>query len=426
MHRSGTSAVAGCLERLGVCMGRRLAPGDEWNPRGYFEDGDLVELNDRLLTAHGIRWDSLDDGTSPDATVLQTHALEATGWLAEAFGHGSITWGFKDPRVCRLEKFWSGWFDAAGLSPRMVLVLRHPREIAHSLQRRDGLSLTRSIWLWVRHMEGALRWASRFPDATWIDFACLARNPESEMLGLAARLEIEVGFFQRMAIRDFIDSSFTHPPKGDYPPIPDWAIAAHEMLAEAAAGRLPIQDVLASADWQVNLDSSRRERESISQQFRDIFAGDTQLDRFEQHIRSMRLALEHAEQLAGERERGVISAHAQLRDTETALTEAARLAGDRLNELTSLDQQLRETQSALRRAETLANQRQYALARLDSQLGDTQSALEYAARLAQERHAVIVKLNAQLATTSEALAKAETLALDRLKELQRQAEDRSA
>jgi len=61
MHRSGTSAVAGCLERLGICMGRRLAPGDEWNPGGYFEDRDLVELNDRLLSAQGIRWDSLED-----------------------------------------------------------------------------------------------------------------------------------------------------------------------------------------------------------------------------------------------------------------------------------------------------------------------------------------------------------------------------
>ena len=333
MHRSGTSAVAGCLERLGVCMGRRLSPGDAWNPGGYFEDSDLVGLNDRLLNAHGIRWDALHDGALPDESVRQAHVTETMRWADEAFGHNTDAWGFKDPRVCRLEHFWSGWFDDAGLSPRMVVVLRHPREIAHSLQRRDGMSVTRSIWLWMRHIEGALQLAATNPDATWVDFARLTRQPEAEIARLAGQLGLEASSFQLMAARNFIDASFTHPPAGDYPSIPDWASAAHEMLIAAVAGGLTIRELAASADWQATLTRSVRERESISRQFRELFAGDTQLDRLELHIRALSLELRHAERLAGERLSELAALNEELDKTRSAFTRAEQLALDRLAEL---------------------------------------------------------------------------------------------
>jgi len=50
LARSGTSCVAGILHHLGVCMGHRLRPADECNPRGYFEDHDNLRwsLNQRL------------------------------------------------------------------------------------------------------------------------------------------------------------------------------------------------------------------------------------------------------------------------------------------------------------------------------------------------------------------------------------------
>ena len=57
MHRSGTSAVAGCLHRLGVDFGPRLMPATEANARGYYEHIDIVNLHDRLLLALGGSWD---------------------------------------------------------------------------------------------------------------------------------------------------------------------------------------------------------------------------------------------------------------------------------------------------------------------------------------------------------------------------------
>lgn len=42
--RTGTSYIAGLLLNLGVYMGSRFDPPDEYNPRGYFEDKEIVQL----------------------------------------------------------------------------------------------------------------------------------------------------------------------------------------------------------------------------------------------------------------------------------------------------------------------------------------------------------------------------------------------
>lgn len=264
-----------------------------------------------------------------------------------------------------------------------------------------------------------MKWAAESHNATWVDFARLQRNPESELLRLVERLEIEVSSAVRMAVSDFINDRFTHPPVEDYPLIPDWANTAYELLIEAATRGQTARDLLASSDWQKNLVSSKGEREWISQQFHNIFAGDTQLDRLEHRIRSMTIALSKVEKLAEERQSGINSTNVRLRDAETALNEAATLAVDRLKLLASLDQKLREMHHALSCAEQIADDRMIKLKAMDHQLGETQSALDYAATLAEERLAVIVDLNAQLGSTSAALAKAEKLANDRLDELGR-------
>ena len=56
MHRSGTSAMAGVLQRLGVDLGSRLTPGDADNPKGYWEHTELVDIHDRLLRSLSSRW----------------------------------------------------------------------------------------------------------------------------------------------------------------------------------------------------------------------------------------------------------------------------------------------------------------------------------------------------------------------------------
>ena len=45
MHRSGTSCIAGELNLSGVPVSPHLLDGDSGNPKGYFEDPDLIVLH---------------------------------------------------------------------------------------------------------------------------------------------------------------------------------------------------------------------------------------------------------------------------------------------------------------------------------------------------------------------------------------------
>jgi hypothetical protein len=47
--RSGTSMVAGSLRDAGYFMGERLWPGNEANPKGFFEDAAVNAINEELL-----------------------------------------------------------------------------------------------------------------------------------------------------------------------------------------------------------------------------------------------------------------------------------------------------------------------------------------------------------------------------------------
>src|SRR5690349_11398424 len=50
LQRSGTSLSAQLLSAIGLDFGKPelLVPPDEWNPRGYYENVDVLVLNDKI------------------------------------------------------------------------------------------------------------------------------------------------------------------------------------------------------------------------------------------------------------------------------------------------------------------------------------------------------------------------------------------
>ena len=57
MHRSGTSAISGALNAIGVDFGKELAEASYDNPIGYFENNRIQDLNDLILKELGVSWD---------------------------------------------------------------------------------------------------------------------------------------------------------------------------------------------------------------------------------------------------------------------------------------------------------------------------------------------------------------------------------
>lgn len=153
MHRSGTSALAGILSRLGIALGDRLMPASPHNPKGYFEHQDIVAVHDGVLGALNAKWDSilpLPAGWQNEAGMRIGHqAIEEI--VSRDFAGASI-WGLKDPRLCRLLPLWQPLLDQWSIDHRYVLMVRRPEEVVASLAGRDHLSPARGGLLWLRHV----------------------------------------------------------------------------------------------------------------------------------------------------------------------------------------------------------------------------------------------------------------------------------
>jgi hypothetical protein len=153
MHRSGTSSLAGALVSLGGVAPLHPLPPQADNEKGFWESSVLVALNDEILTAGGSHWNdwrafNLGQIDSQAAVALRARAKAA---LASEFNDADLPI-IKDPRMCRLMRFWAPVFGEAAWSVRAVLPLRSPLEVALSLNRRDGLGLGRGCLLWLRHV----------------------------------------------------------------------------------------------------------------------------------------------------------------------------------------------------------------------------------------------------------------------------------
>lgn len=150
MHRSGTSAAAGLFAQLGASLGPRLMAASADNPRGYFENLDVVEVHDALLKAFGRSWSdprSLPAGWQlHPVTSAMEHALAR--WLDAVFPSDPVIL-VKDPRISRFLPLWCKVLRAKGFDTRVLHVLRHPGEVAASLHARDSMTWNQGLLLWA-------------------------------------------------------------------------------------------------------------------------------------------------------------------------------------------------------------------------------------------------------------------------------------
>ena len=158
MHRSGTSALTRVLNLLGVALGDDLMPPGDDNPLGFWEHQGIVSVHDALLGALDRRW---DDPRPMPGGWLDSEAAHAAGEAIAAIVQrdfaGVSLWAVKDPRLCRLMPLWRRVLADLAIEPRVLLVSRHPQEVAGSLLRRDGLPIAIGELLWARYLLEAVR-----------------------------------------------------------------------------------------------------------------------------------------------------------------------------------------------------------------------------------------------------------------------------
>jgi O-antigen biosynthesis protein len=209
MHRSGTSALAGALEPLGLTVGKSVMPphAGQGNPKGFYENRELREFHDEFLKSIGSSWqhdepvrDELFSGKM--ARRFQKQLL----WrLVDEFGPGRPL--IKDPRLCRLLPLWQPVIRQHFSSAQFILPIRHPVEVASSLHRRDQLPLGQGLKLWAIHVlegERTTRGLRRF----FSTYDQLTQSPSATVAGLAGKLGLDHA--NAAVVQERVDPSLRH------------------------------------------------------------------------------------------------------------------------------------------------------------------------------------------------------------------------
>ena len=186
MHRSGTSLLTSLLELAGCNLGPAHLRGKTGadNPRGFHENRLVVELNTAALDAAGARWFDVVPITEGslglvDRDEFGRRATEALSWTV-----AGQPWVIKDPRLVPVFPLWRSVLDG----PTVIIPVRHPVEVAHSLNVRDGMQLALAAALWEFHVVHALE-TSRGLRRHLVLHDRLLRDPVGEMRSLVEAID---------------------------------------------------------------------------------------------------------------------------------------------------------------------------------------------------------------------------------------------
>lgn len=244
MHRSGTSAVTRVLNLCGA----DLPPGELWppnddNPDGYWESKLIVQIHDEALTSAGMAWDSTKAFPPAwfESELAATFRTRIFDLLSPKLADTRLL-VIKDPRICHLVPLWRDVANALGLGISAVIPLRHPLEVAASLEHRNGMSRAQALLLWLRHVVQAERDTRGLPRC-FITYESLMEDAPSTAHALARVLPVDAAALDR-AIAAFMnpDRRHHHADPGTLAEVDGpsgWVTTAYDWTRRAARGEMP-------------------------------------------------------------------------------------------------------------------------------------------------------------------------------------------
>jgi len=194
MHRSGTSATSGCMDILGYQLGKQFFQPGEDNEKGYFENKRINYFNEDLLDDLDARWH--DTLHIPDlwweSEKLNDRRDELIKIIHEEFdNHARIS--LKDPRISVLLPFYLGVFNQLQIFPKVIINFRNPLEVAASLERRNHLSLSKSLLLWMDYTLKAELYSRALP-RIFLDYTALVNDPLHALNRINKELHLDLTF----------------------------------------------------------------------------------------------------------------------------------------------------------------------------------------------------------------------------------------
>jgi hypothetical protein len=249
-NRSGTSLTTNLLCELGLDLGPRdlLLAGDSSNPRGYFENKEILFTNIRLLLggwADPTGWADEIEGrtrhpiqsllmaaaksryfiTTP-TQVGRRAALRDAEMCALAIKYASVA--VKDPRF---SSTLGAWRERAAVS-RLLYCYRHPAEVAMSMKRAYGLPIWAGYYFWNQRVVDFFSQATGVPlvIVNYDNFFSESRR-QAEMTRLMSFAECDRSeAFGLELLERVVDPALRHHAAVDTQGIPAYARRQHEQL----------------------------------------------------------------------------------------------------------------------------------------------------------------------------------------------------
>lgn len=145
MHRSGTSSLAGGLAECGLLFGDNLLEPLKDNPKGFFEDKDILAFNDRLLHSLGGSWHQ-PYKVDFDHLLSRKTIDELKRILSETF-YSYHVFGLKEPRISLLLPLYDVAFSELGWRVNYLIIHRNNYEIAQSMNKRGNMHVHVGLYL---------------------------------------------------------------------------------------------------------------------------------------------------------------------------------------------------------------------------------------------------------------------------------------
>lgn len=211
MHRSGSSALTRVLSLCGCTLPPTVLGAHSWNPTGNWDPVDAVKLNTEFLLRHETMF---DDPTvrfqelAIDDVDREEHVAKIEAFLSNCPTGPTLV--IKDQYITLLTEYWLQAARRAGLSPKIVIPVRHPGEVYKSYSAGTGSALRvepiHAMWLKINLL--AERHSRNLP-RVFVEYGNLMENWRREIGRISKRLDIDMAS-NEAAINGFLSRDLHH------------------------------------------------------------------------------------------------------------------------------------------------------------------------------------------------------------------------
>lgn len=259
LPRSGTSAITRALQALGVGLEGNLQPARSINPKGFWEDVDIMYGINRTVThINGDKIITADRLAEKSETGARLRDMQAAAekLLQQRFKNAQ-QWGFKDVRTGEMLPFWQAVFANMRLKENYIIALRHPLSRAYSNQQFNHHDIEYGLISWLDYLIRVID-QTEHKSRVVVSYELMLEQPLQQMthirdtLGISLMNDDEL----KVYIDEFLDNKLKHYSFNEDDTASNAAMAVgplcakvYHLLLRTAKGELALNDTIFTAAW---------------------------------------------------------------------------------------------------------------------------------------------------------------------------------